>query len=63
MTRACPPDTYPDLAAAKDAATAARIRRALKGRKAGGSTTDARWCAAHNGWHLINTTTRRKAPR
>lgn len=58
----CPPDVYRDLAAAKDAATAARIRRVLKGRRAGGGTTRARWCATHNGWHLIDTA-RKKTSR
>lgn len=52
--KGCPPDTYRDLEAAKDAATAARVRRAMKGRRSGGSTTDARWCTRCGGWHLIN---------
>lgn len=55
----CPAVTYPDLESATEAATAARIRRALKGRRPGGTTTTARYCRRCSRWHLENNATRK----
>jgi hypothetical protein len=55
----CPAVTYPDLESATEAAATARIRRALKGRRTGGTTTTAHFCHHCSRWHLSNTSTRK----
>lgn len=55
----CPATTFVDQASAEEAATAARARRVLKGRRPGGTTTTARYCPACSRWHLENTATRK----
>ena len=55
----CPAVTYPDLESATEAAATARIRRALKGRRPGGTTTTAHFCRRCSRWHLSNSATRK----
>lgn len=61
MVTRCPAVTYPDLESATEAAATARIRRALKNRRPGGTTTTARFCQRCSRWHLTNASTRKAA--